>query len=71
MRRQELEAKRKKLKKTQGQVADDVGISRAYYSMIEAGKKTPSPPVAKKIASALGFDWTIFFEERVSKSYLA
>lgn len=34
-----LEEKRTELKMTQEEVAGKAGITRAYYSMIEAGKK--------------------------------
>lgn len=34
-----LEEKRNELKMTQEEVADKAGITRAYYSMIESGKK--------------------------------
>lgn len=67
MRRQWLEEKRKTLEKTQGEVAYLAGISRPYYNMIEAGKKTPSPPIAQKIATVLGFDWIIFFRKCCNK----
>ena len=43
-----LEEKRNELKMTQEEVADKAGITRAYYSMIEAGKKTPSPKSPKE-----------------------
>ena len=46
---------------TQAQVAESVGIARAYYTEIENGVKTPSPNVAQKLAVILDFDWTIFF----------
>ena len=48
---------------THQQVADHVGISRSYYTEIESGKKNPSVVTAKKIALALRFRWTIFFDE--------
>ena len=50
--------------KTQEEVATASGIHRGYYALIESGDRTPSVPVAKKIASFLGFDWTIFYEEK-------
>lgn len=46
----------------QEQVAAAAGIERAYYSMIECGKRKPSVSVAQAIAAALGFEWTRFFE---------
>ena len=42
-------------------LAQEAGISRSYYTMIENGKKRPSPKVAKRIAKILNFDWTIFY----------
>lgn len=52
--------------KTQSQVAKEAGISRSYYTNIEAGTKTPAVPVAKKIAEILEFDWTCFFDNKRS-----
>lgn len=46
----------------QEQVAAAAGIERAYYSMIETGKRKPSVNVAQAIANILGFKWTRFFE---------
>ena len=48
---------------TQHQVGKFSGTSRHYISMIELGIRRPSVEVAKRIASVLGFDWTLFFEE--------
>lgn len=47
---------------TQNQLASKIGISRAYYTNIENGKRKPSVDIAKKIATALGFEWTRFYE---------
>jgi len=52
--------------KTQSDIADSTGISRSYYTKIELGIKTPTVDVAKKIASTLGFEWSIFFEDDCS-----
>lgn len=46
----------------QEDVSSAAGIERAYYSMIECGKRTPSVTVAKAITAALGIDWQRFFE---------
>jgi Predicted transcriptional regulators len=46
---------------TQEEVAQQSGITRQFYGMIESGERTPSVKVAKKIAAVLGFDWTLFF----------
>ncbi|MEZ0482610.1 helix-turn-helix transcriptional regulator [Planococcus sp. SSTMD024] len=53
---------------TQLEVAKKAGIKRPNYTMIETGQRKPSVATAKSIASALGFDWTIFFEEEGSDS---
>ncbi len=41
------------------------GISQSYYFSIETGSRgNPlNVDVAKKIAEALGFDWTRFYED--------
>lgn len=51
---------------TQEETAKLSGISRSYYTHIEHGTKTPTVDVAKKIAKALKFEWTIFFENNCS-----
>lgn len=53
---------REEKKMTQDDVAKKAGIARPYYTMIEQGKRRPSPEVAKKIANVLGFGWTFFYE---------
>jgi transcriptional regulator with XRE-family HTH domain len=53
----------KRGKLTQSQVATLSGISRSAYSNIENGRGL-SVALAQKIASALKFDWKIFFEEK-------
>ncbi|KGX85041.1 helix-turn-helix transcriptional regulator [Pontibacillus litoralis] len=52
---------------TQHKVSKDAGIERSYYTMIEQGKRNPSVSVAKSIASTLGFDWTIFFDNQCNE----
>jgi putative transcriptional regulator len=59
-----LQELRLAMKKTHQDVADESGIERAYYTMIENGARTPSPTVAQKIAGSLNFDWTIFFTNK-------
>jgi putative transcriptional regulator len=49
---------------TQNSVAEKCEIERAYYTMIETGSRRPSVDVAKSIGEAIGFDWTIFFENQ-------
>jgi len=48
---------------SQEEVSCAVEIAQASYSNIENGKREPSVPVAKRIAAALGFDWTRFYDE--------
>lgn len=62
-----LEAKRNKKGFTHQEVANLVGIKRQYYGMIENGYRNPSVNVAKKIANALDFHWTIFFEDQCNE----
>lgn len=51
---------------SQKAVADAAGITQPSYWQYEAGVATPRPAIAKKIAKLLGFDWTLFFEEKAS-----
>lgn len=55
---------RKNLELTQEQVAEKAEIARQTYSMIETGERNPSVKNAKKIANALEFEWTLFFDEQ-------
>lgn len=48
---------------THNNVAVMTGISRAYYTQIETGARNPRVETAKKIATVLNFDWTIFFND--------
>lgn len=52
-------------KVTQQQIADKVGVSRAYVGMLENGKRgiAMKPKRAKRIAEALGFDWQEFYRD--------
>ena len=49
----------------QPQVAKMAGITTQMYGFIENGKRSEPSKVdtEKKIAKALGFDWTRFFED--------
>ena len=57
-----IEIRRKKGMK-QEEIARMVGLSRAGYSNIETGRRRPSVDMAKRIAAALGFEWTRFYAE--------
>ena len=50
---------------SQSQIANTVGITQQMYSYIESGERCdPSKcDTEKKIARALGFEWTRFFED--------
>ena len=48
---------------TQKDVSERAGIAQPSYCTIENGITNPSVSTAKKIAEALGFDWTRFFED--------
>ncbi len=49
---------------SQAQVAKEANISQTHYSNIEAGDRTPSASVAKKIAATLDFtDWYRLLED--------
>lgn len=63
MTRDWLAKLRNAAEKTHDDVANAVQVSRQYYGMIEAGVRNPSVDLAKRIASELGFSWTIFFED--------
>jgi len=56
----------RKYRKTKGlsqkEVAEKANITHQFYNYIENGLRRPSYEVAKKIASILDFDWTLFFE---------
>ena len=48
---------------TQEDLAEIIGITRQHIGMIENGNSNPSPKLAKKIAKALDFNWTKFYED--------
>ena len=50
--------------RTHQEIADLAGINRSFYTQIESGIRSPSVDTAKKIADALSFDWTIFFNQK-------
>lgn len=47
----------------QQQLAEKVGVSREYISMIESGQRNPSVNLAKKIAIFFNIEWTLFFDK--------
>lgn len=68
--REWLKEKRIDKKMTHDEVAKASGIERAYYTMIEQGKRRPSVQVAKAIAITLNFDWVLFFDDKCNDSLL-
>lgn len=47
---------REKAKMTQYQIADAVGVSRAYYADVERGRYTPSLKLLSRLAVLLNID---------------
>ena len=45
------------------ELSDQTGIGLSTIYKISCGAREPSVSTAKKIAAALGFDWTKFYEE--------
>lgn len=58
----ELKRLRLNSSKTMKELSNELDISESYYCLIENGERKPSVEIAKKIANALGFDWTLFYE---------
>ena len=54
---------RAKKELTQQEVANAANVDVTMISKIELGERQPSVKVAKKIASVLGFDWTLFYQD--------
>lgn len=52
---------------TMKQVATAANISESMYCLIENGNRRPSPEVAQLIGKILGFDWTMFYQNRAQK----
>jgi DNA-binding XRE family transcriptional regulator len=57
-----IQKRRKELDLTQEDVADKVGISRAYMGYIEQGRYAPSLEVLEKVAKALKSPISDFFK---------
>lgn len=62
-RRTELKVKRVGLGLTQRQVAEQLGITAAYYGMIEQGNRTPRLGMAFRIATVLNTQVEAVFPE--------
>lgn len=48
---------------TKYQVAQILGVDRAYISRIAKGERVPSVDMAKRIGVLLGFDWRVFYAD--------
>lgn len=57
-----IQKRRKELELTQEDVADRVGISRAYMGYIEQGRNAPSLEILEKIANVLKSRISDFFK---------
>lgn len=66
--REWLKSIRKSKGLTEGNVAEEVGITQAAYHFIETGQRSPRPETAKRIGAVLGFAWTMFYDEEEPKS---
>ena len=51
-----IRAGREAKKLFQAQIAEEVGITQAYYSQIESGKRNPDLRTAIQICNVLGLD---------------
>ncbi|MGJ9459996.1 helix-turn-helix domain-containing protein [Oceanobacillus sp. CF4.6] len=65
MKRKWLIQYRKSKNLTQEHVASAAFIDRAYYSLVENGKRNPGLSVAHNIGSVLNFDPMMFFQEHL------
>ena len=66
--REWLKDAREEAKLSQEEIGQIVGLKQSSYSMIEIGERRPSVETAKKIAEALGFDWTRFYDPQTGRS---
>jgi hypothetical protein len=58
-----LDAAQQRSGKTWAQIAQEADVSYSYLMDCRSGYKSkkPSTPIAKRIATVVGFDWTLFF----------
>ena len=59
----DLKTYRKNARLTQLQLSTMCGCDRSMIGKIENGDALPSVNLAKAIGKALGFDWTLFYED--------
>ena len=63
----EMAGLRKEKKLTQAELAQILGVSQRMVAACESGERRPSPELAQRIGTELGFSWTDFFSERTNK----
>lgn len=59
-----IQEKRIEKNLTLKQLAEAANVSESYCSLMERGVCIPSVKTAKRIAEVLGFDWTLFYEDK-------
>ena len=62
----DLKAIRKERGMTGAALGEKAKVSKSALSMIETGRRRPSVDLAKRLGTALGVDWTLFFEDGAS-----
>ncbi|GED14815.1 helix-turn-helix transcriptional regulator [Aneurinibacillus migulanus] len=67
MKRQWMIDSLQKLEISTSELAKKVKVSRGHIAHIIGGTRTPSVPLAKKIAKVLKVEWTLFFNEKCVK----
>ena len=53
---------------SQKDTAEMAGLSPSFYADVERGVRNPSPPNAQAIGSAFGFDWTLFYTQKIRET---
>lgn len=66
-----LRIERKKLGLSAEELAERVGVSRSYITLLESGKRSPTKTIVAKIAKGLGVEsWLVeewFLEDKFKK----
>ncbi len=66
-----LRTQRKKLGLSAEELAERVGVSRSYITLLESGKRSPTKTIVAKIAKGLGVEgWVVeewFLEDQLKK----
>lgn len=67
MKREWMVRYRKKLKLTQEEMAQLIGISRSYYTQIENGTHTPSGLIALRLSNIFNVEMSEFYHDGCCK----